>query len=201
MADQEHKPSQRAIEDKRLIGEALDGDSKAYEELMQRYRKSVYYMSLKMVRTSEDAEDLTQETFTKAFRALEKFDPKYAFSTWLFRIATNNCIDFVRRKRLQTMSIHGVTNDEGEEQVMQIKDKGLIPDETYLKQQRKVYLNMAIEKLPERYKRLVDLRYFKEYSYEEVAQELDLPLGTVKAQLHRARELLNNELGTMQENL
>lgn len=201
MADQDHKPSQRAIEDKRLIGEALDGDSKAYEDLMSRYRKSVYYLSLKIVRTSEDAEDLTQETFTKAFRALEKFDPRYAFSTWLFRIATNNCIDFIRRKRLQTMSIHGVTNDDGEEQVMQIKDKGLIPDETYLKQQRKAYLNLAIEKLPERYKRLVDLRYFKEYSYEEVAQELDLPLGTVKAQLHRARELLNNELSTMQEKL
>jgi RNA polymerase sigma-70 factor (ECF subfamily) len=196
------KVSQSAEEDKFLIQIALNGDAKAYERLMKKYQKSVYYLSLKMIRNAQDAEDLTQESFAKAFNSIESFDQKFAFSTWLFRIATNNCIDFIRRKKLQTMSIHNqLGNEDGTNIVLQIRDKDLIPDETFLKQQRREYLMLAIERLPERYQRLIDLRYFKEYSYEEVAEKLDLPLGTVKAQLHRARELLNNELANIQETL
>jgi RNA polymerase sigma-70 factor (ECF subfamily) len=169
---------------------------------MRRYRKTVYYLILKMIRNQEDAEDLTQEAFAKAFASLNSFDPKFAFSTWVCRIASNTSIDFIRRKKLQTMSIHqNNKNDEGESVVFQIKDEGLNPDEHYHKEQRRKYLQMAVENLPERYQRLVRLRYFEEYSYEEVAEELEIPLGTVKAQLHRARELLNEQLSQMQSNL
>jgi RNA polymerase sigma-70 factor (ECF subfamily) len=189
-------------QDRRLIAEAKEGNEKAYEQLMKRYHKSVYYLALKMVRNTEDAEDLTQESFAKAFASIGSFDPKYAFSTWLFRIATNSCIDHIRRKRLQTLSIdQGVGNEEGTGQMLQIEDQDHTPYEQFLRNQRREYLNLALARLPERYQRLIELRYYRELSYEEVADELALPLGTVKAQLHRARELLMQELGTMEHNL
>lgn len=194
--------SPKAEADRKLIQAAKDGDEKAYERLMKKYQKSVYYLALKMVRNDEDAEDLTQESFAKAFASLNSFDPKFAFSTWLFRIATNSCIDYIRRKKLMTMSLDtGTKTEDGGNMVMQIEDHGRTPYEQYLRSQRHEYLNIALGRLPERYKKLVELRYYKEYSYEEVAEELNLPLGTVKAQLHRARELLNQELSAMEQNL
>ncbi|MFM2376535.1 MAG: hypothetical protein RLZZ165_1632 [Bacteroidota bacterium] len=187
--------SKNTRDDLDLVKRAAEKDPKAYEKLLKKYRKSVYYMLLKMVNNSDDAEDLTQEAFAKAFNSLHKFDSKYAFSTWLFRIATNNCIDFIRKKRIQTISIDTpYENDEGESFSFDIKDPDDNPDEKMLRKQRKEYLGIAVQKLPDKYKRLVDLRYFQELSYEEVAQELELPLGTVKAQLFRARELLAQEL-------
>ncbi|HHG85726.1 MAG TPA: sigma-70 family RNA polymerase sigma factor, partial [Bacteroidetes bacterium] len=150
----------------------------------------------------DDAEDLTQEAFAKAFNSLQKFDSKYAFSTWLFRIATNNCIDFIRKKRIQTVSIDTpYENDDGDSMRFDIRDPNLNPNEVMLKKQRKEYLKKAVAKLPAKYKILVDLRYFQELSYDEVAKELELPLGTVKAQLFRARELLSQELKHMQSKL
>lgn len=191
--------SKNTLDDLELVKRAKKNDPKAFERLLQKYRKSVYYMLLKMVNNTDDAEDLTQEAFAKAFNSLQKFDSKYAFSTWLFRIATNNCIDFIRKKRIQTVSIDtSYENDEGDSMSFDIRDTSLNPNEVMLKQQRKEYLKKAVERLPAKYKRLVDLRYFQELSYEEVATELELPLGTVKAQLFRARELLSQELKHMQ---
>lgn len=181
---------------------AKKGNERAFETLLKKYRKSVYYMLLKMVNNPDDAEDLTQEAFAKAFSSLEKFDPRYAFSTWLFRIATNNCIDFIRKKRIQTISIDTpYENDEGDSMSFDIRDPDLTPSEVMLRKQRQEYLKKAIERLPLKYQKLVELRYFKELSYEEVAKELELPLGTVKAQLFRARELLNQELSHMKEQM
>lgn len=189
------KVSKNTQEDRELVAAAKRGENKAFETLLRKYRKSVYYMLLKMVKNADDAEDLTQEAFAKAFNSIEKFDSKYAFSTWLFRIATNNCIDFIRKKRVQTVSIDApVEGDDGSNMKFDVKDENLDPNQTMLKKQRSQYLNMAIDRLPEKYRVLVELRYFKEFSYEEVAKELEIPLGTVKAQLFRARELLNQEL-------
>jgi len=194
--------SKNTKDDLKLVQRAKENDSKAYETLLKKYRKSVYYMLLKMVNNSDDAEDLTQEAFAKAFNSLQKFDSKYAFSTWLFRIATNNCIDFIRKKRIQTVSIDTTyANDDGDSMTFDIRDTALSPDEIMLKKQRKEYLKKAVDRLPAKYKRLVELRYFQEFSYDEVATELELPLGTVKAQLFRARELLSQELKYMQKKL
>lgn len=201
---EEIKPqvSKNTKEDRKLVAAAKKGDNKAFQTLLKKYRKSVYYMLLKMVKNADDAEDLTQEAFAKAFNSIEKFDSKYAFSTWLFRIATNNCIDFIRKKRVQTVSIDTpVEGDDGSNMRFDVRDEELDPNEAMLKQQRRRYLNMAIERLPEKYKVLVELRYFRELSYEEVAQELQIPLGTVKAQLFRARELLNQELKNMKSQM
>lgn len=194
--------SKNTRDDLELVKRAREKDPKAFEKLLKKYRKSVYYMLLKMVNNADDAEDLTQEAFAKAFNSLAKFDSKYAFSTWLFRIATNNCIDFIRKKRVKTVSIDTpYENNEGDTFSIDIKDPDENPDEVMLRQQRKEYLAIAVDKLPPKYKQLVDLRYFQELSYEEVALELDLPLGTVKAQLFRARELLSNELKYMQDRM
>ena len=189
------KTSKNTQEDRELVASAKRGESHAFETLLKKYRKSVYYMLLKMVRNADDAEDLTQEAFAKAYNSIEKFDSKFAFSTWLFRIATNNTIDFIRKKRVQTVSIDApVEGEDGSSMRFDVRDDDLDPNAAMLKKQRSRYLHMAIEKLPEKYRVLVKLRYFEELSYEEIATELQIPLGTVKAQLFRARELLNQEL-------
>ena len=148
-------------------------------------------MILKMVRNVDDAEDLTIEAFAKAFKNLHRFKKDFTFSTWLFRIATNNSIDFIRKKRLETFSLNtSFKDDSGEAVNIDVEDKNLDPQEEAIKSQKIELIQMFVTKLPAKYQRLVRLRYFQELSYEEIAQELNAPLGTVKAQLHRARELM-----------
>ncbi len=186
--------SEKALKDFELIDKAtLDNDEQAFADLMKRYKKPVYHMVLKMVRNVDDAEDLTIEAFAKAFKSLGKFKKDYTFSTWLFRIATNNAIDFIRKKRLDTMSLDtSFTNDNGEAVQIDVEDNELNPMEETIKGQKIKLIRYFVDKLPPKYQRLVKLRYFDELSYEEIAKELEAPLGTVKAQLHRARELMYN---------
>mgnify|MGYP001110014709 CR=1 FL=1 len=185
------KFSDKALEDFALIDKALEGDEKSYARLMDKYRKSVYHTMLKMVRNVDDAEDLTIEAFAKAFRNLGKFKKDYTFSTWLFRVATNNCIDFIRKKKLETMSINAeISKPDGDTLSIDIKDKNLNPQEEAIKAQKIQLVRKFVNLLPLKYQKLVKLRYFDELSYDEIAKEIDAPLGTVKAQLHRARELL-----------
>ncbi|MEO1053575.1 MAG: sigma-70 family RNA polymerase sigma factor [Bacteroidota bacterium] len=184
--------SDKALEDFRLIDQATkENDEQAFALLMQRYKKPVYHMILKMVRNVDDAEDLTIEAFAKAFKNLHRFKKDYTFSTWLFRIATNNCIDFIRKKKLETLSLDtSFKDDSGESVAIDVEDKNLNPQEEAIKSQKIELIQMFVTKLPAKYQKLVRLRYFKELSYDEIAKELEAPLGTVKAQLHRARELL-----------
>src|SRR4249920_1902181 len=183
--------SEKAMEDFRLIDKAVGGDEKSYAKLLQRYRRPVYHVILKMVRNVDDAEDLTMESFAKAFRSLHRFKKDFTFSTWLFRIATNNTIDFIRKKKLNTLSIENTyTDDNGESVSIDIEDANLNPQEEAIKAQKEELIQIFVDKLPAKYQKLVRLRYFHELSYEEIAKELEAPLGTVKAQLHRARELM-----------
>ncbi|HAS41010.1 RNA polymerase subunit sigma-24 [marine bacterium AO1-C] len=184
--------SEKALRDFKLIDLAKEtGDQKAYAELMDRYRKPLYHTMLKMVKNTDDAEDLTIEAFAKAFKGLSKFKKEYTFSTWLFRIATNNCIDFIRKKKLETLSISSsFKDDNGEEVGLDIKDGNRDPQEEAIRSQKIEVMQMIVSKLPPKYQRLVRLRYFQEFSYDEIAKEIEIPLGTVKAQLHRAKELL-----------
>jgi RNA polymerase sigma factor (sigma-70 family) len=194
--------SEKAQIDFKLVGQAMQGDQKAFAELMQRYKDSIYFMLLKMVNNRDDADDLTIEAFGKAFKNLHQYTPDYAFSTWLFKIATNNCIDFIRRKRKMTFSIHqGIESENGSEMQFEIKSPSLDPEERMIKRQKAVLMREVVEKLKPRYRRLVELRYFQERSYDEIASELQLPLGTVKAQLFRAREFLYQILKTDQEKI
>lgn len=184
--------SDKALKDFKLIDHAVnEGDEQAFAELMERYKRPVYHMILKMIRNTDDAEDLTIEAFAKAFKNLHKFKKDYTFSTWLFRIATNNTIDFIRKKKLNTFSLNtSFTDDGGESVTIDVEDKNLNPQEETIKGQKIELVRMFVSKLPPKYQRLVRLRYFDELSYDEIAKTLDAPLGTVKAQLHRARELM-----------
>ena len=192
--------SEKAQQDFKLVLKAREGDQKAFADLMGRYKESIYYMILKMVNNSDDADDLTIEAFGKAFKNIAQYSPQYAFSTWLFKIATKNSIDFLRKKRGITVSIDR-TDEDGNEYQPSVPDKGLTPEEHYIKNQKIEIMRSIVKSLKPRYRSLIELRYFKELSYEEISQELELPLGTVKAQLFRARELLLNILQNKAEKI
>ncbi|MCA6075408.1 RNA polymerase sigma factor [Fulvivirga sedimenti] len=195
--------SDKALEDFDLIDDAVNnGDEQAFAKLMERYKRPVYHMILKMVRNVDDAEDLTIEAFAKAFKNLHRFKKDYTFSTWLFRIATNNAIDFIRKKKLETMSLDtSFQDDNGDAVTIDVEDHNLNPQERAIKTQKIELIQLFVTKLPPKYQRLVRLRYFEELSYEEIADELDAPLGTVKAQLHRARELLYDLVKNKKEHM
>jgi RNA polymerase sigma-70 factor (ECF subfamily) len=195
--------TEKALNDYRLVLRAVNtGDQKAYAELMNNYRDSLYYMLLKMTNDRLDAEDLTIEAFGKAFRSLHQYTPEFAFSTWLFKIASNNCIDFMRKKKKISFSVNqGFSEDEGNDLANRIASDSPDPEEKIIKKQKGKILHDVVDKLKPHYRKLVELRYFKEYSYEEIAEEMNLPLGTVKAQLFRAREFLYNFLKDSKEKI
>jgi RNA polymerase sigma-70 factor (ECF subfamily) len=186
--------SEKAQKDYELVQRATKGkDQQAFSDLMEKYKDPIYYMLLKMVNNNDDAEDLTLEAFGKAFNKLNQYTPNFAFSTWLFKIATNNCIDFLRKKKKNVMSIDNrVSNNDGDEFMFEIKSDGMTPEEITVNEQKIQLIRKYVKKLKPRYQILVEMRYFKEMSYEEISIELNLPLGTVKAQLFRAREFLYN---------
>lgn len=187
--------SQRAKVDMDLIRRALEKDQTALNSLHKRYKDSVYFLVLKMVHNRDDAEDVTAESFSKAFTNLHKYSSDFAFSTWLYRIASNNCIDFLRKKRLNAVSLDaGGENEDGERLGMDIKDSTPDPEHDFMKEQRAKMIREVIGTIKENYRELIELRYFQEKSYEEIEQATGLPLGTVKAQLFRAKEALYNEL-------
>jgi RNA polymerase sigma factor (sigma-70 family) len=185
--------STKAVYDYNLVQEAVNkGNQKAYAELMHRYKDSVFFMLLKMVNNKDDAEDLTIEAFGKAFKRLSQYTPTYAFSTWLFKIASNNAIDHLRKKKLQNnFSIDNqLKGEEGDNFQYELKADVLDPEEAVIKKQKVKLLREVVEKLKPRYRELIQYRYFDEMSYEEISGKMDLPIGTVKAQLFRAREFL-----------
>lgn len=180
--------------DSELIKKAKSGDSKAYEGLLKKYKNSVHNLVYRMVRDVQEAEDLTQEAFIKAFNSLASFNEEYAFSTWLYKIATNNCIDFFRKRKLQTYSLDKPVKYKDSEIQHEIPDPDLNPEKTILAHERSDIIQHAIETLPQKYYTAIILRHNEEKSYEEIAEILHLPLGTVKARIFRAREMLNKAL-------
>jgi RNA polymerase sigma-70 factor (ECF subfamily) len=190
---QENKNVSR-LEDYELIGNAIKGDQAAYDRLMKKYYKLVNNLIYRMIYNKEDVEDLTQEAFIKAFNSLEKFDHQFAFSTWLYKIASNNCIDYLRKKKLHTISIDKEIDSEDEDLRFEIPDNDYKPDRNILDTERKKILEDAIASLPEKYKTVILLRHQDEMEYDEIAKKLNIPLGTVKAHIFRGRELLNKYL-------
>ena len=187
-----YKLTGKGCRDYALIKEALANNNQAaFSEIMDLYWDTIYFLLLKMTGHREDAEDLTIEAFGKAFASLSQYTPEYAFSTWLFRIASNHCIDFIRKKK------KNVLKNEGNEVVDNVDstettpgEEGWGPEEPMIRNQKVMVVRQMLKKLKPRYQNLIQLRYFEELSYEEISNKLDLPLGTVKAQLFRARELL-----------
>lgn len=196
--------SAKAAHDYKLVVLAVNNnDQKAFAELMSRYWDPVFFMLQKMVLSKDDAEDLTIEAFGKAFRNIHQYTPSYAFSTWLFKIASNNAIDFIRKKKLQNLTSldRPYENQEGEEISQTVKSDVLNPEESVIKKQKFDHIKVVIEKLKPRYRELIQLRYYEELSYEEIGDRLSLPVGTVKAQLFRARDLLASLLKDSEKNI
>jgi len=175
-----------------LINRALaSGDPKAYNELMQLYRDPIYFMLYEKVGDQELAKDLTIEALGKAFKKLHMYTPDYTFSTWLYTVARNNCIDYLRKHKLPTISIDKMMLDkDGKRNAFDLKSNDPNPESVMIKKQRIAILRQIVDQLKPKYRDLVKLRYFKELSYEEIAEILEIPLGTVKAQLYRSREQL-----------
>ena len=187
--------SEKALGDYKIVCRAIAGEEKAYAELFKKYKDSVYFMILKMVNNRTDAEDLMFEAFEKAFSSLSYYSPQFAFSTWLFKIASNNTIDFIRKRKAQLVSLDvDDLNPEDRGYINSIPADVRTPEEEAVRQQQAIFMREKVALLKGRYRRLIELRYFDEYSYEEIADVLAIPLGTVKAQLFRARELLLNIL-------
>ena len=191
----------KAQRDYQLVCRAREeGDQRAYADLMRMYREPIYLMLLKMTNNPTDADDLTIEAFGKAFSSLHLYTPTHAFSTWLFSIATNNCVDFIRKKRLQTVYLDDIrTTADGEIYEYPIAAESNNPEESIIHEQRVQVLREVVQQLKPRYRKLVEMRYFDEMSYEEIAEELKMPLGTVKVQLFRARDLLHNILSAKKD--
>jgi RNA polymerase sigma factor (sigma-70 family) len=185
--------SEKAKKDLLLVEQARKGNEKAFASLHNRYRDSIYFMLLKMVSNPSDAEDLTIEAFGKAFRNIESYTPNFAFSTWLFKVATNNCIDFIRKKQASP-SIIDQGPDDLDDYTINIQSDMPDPEEVLINHQKIKQLRDVVDQLKPRYRNLIELRYYKEYSYEEISKELKLPIGTIKAQLFRAKTLLYNIL-------
>ncbi|MBI5916616.1 MAG: sigma-70 family RNA polymerase sigma factor [Bacteroidetes bacterium] len=183
--------SPKASEDYHLVKAAIAGNQQAYSTLLERYRSSVYSHLFKMVRNHDDAEDLTLEAFGKAFHKLSTYAPHFAFSTWLFKIAVNNCIDHIRKKRLHFLSIDQPIEANGDKDFSgTLRNYTRNPEEEIIRQQRLQMVRRMLGQLNNKYRLMIELRYYEELSYEEIATELEIPLGTVKAQLFRAKEML-----------
>ncbi len=181
-------------EDSVLIKRALEGDQNAFGRLKAKYHDAIYNLIYRMIREKDEVEDLTQEAFIKAFMSLSTFNDEYAFSTWLYKIATNNCIDHIRRKKLQTFSIDKPVESKENDFTFELPDSTYAPDRDMISTQRKRLLEEAINSLPPKYRQVIILRHQEEKEYQEIAELLKLPLGTVKAHIFRAREMLNKYL-------
>jgi len=181
--------SSSSLQDDHWVVLAVKGDEKAYSELTQKYQKPLYFHVRKMIRNSDFAEDLVQDIFLKAFKSLKNYKNDYAFSTWLYRIATNHTIDYLRKKKLETLSIHADDSDDTHATI-QLADEDSFTDEPMIRRERKNKVHEAIGQLPEKYREVILKRHIEEKSYQEIAEEMDVPLGTVKAHIFRARELL-----------
>ena len=186
--------SDSSLEDDALVKKAKGGDEVAYKKLVDKYRRALYFHILKMIKDKEQVNDLVQETFVKAFDNLSTYSTNYAFSTWLYRIATNHTIDYLRKKKLQTLSIDEPVQTRDGEMRMQLPDESAGTDRHIIRTQRQKIVQEAISDLPEKYRKVIQLRHMEEKSYQEIADVLDLPLGTVKAHIFRARELLYKAL-------
>ena len=189
---QMNKLTDKGKRDLKLIQRALKtGDPNAYNQLMKLYRDPIYFMLYEKVGDQEIAKDLTIEALGKAFKKLHMYTPNFTFSTWLYTVAKNNCIDYLRKNKLTTVSIDKIIEDSKERKNnFNIASSDPDPEKIMIKKQRVAILRQIVNQLKEKQRELVKLRYFKEMSYEEIAETLDIPLGTVKAQLHRSREKL-----------
>ena len=200
MADQTALAS---LSDQEVVLQAREGLEAAYRELIRRYERPIFSLIYRMVRDRALAEDLSQETFIKALNAIDSYRPEYKFSSWIFKIANNAAIDQIRRRELDTLSLdgspHATTPDEIEATALQVSARGLSPLEALESSELGGQIEQAIGRLRPEYRSCILLRHVEGLAYEEIAELMDLPLGTVKTYIHRARNELRDLLAHTRE--
>jgi RNA polymerase sigma-70 factor, ECF subfamily len=187
--------NQEGLDDRELVAAILDGEQHLFETLVQRYEKRIINYVYRMIRRYEDAHDLAQEIFIKVYMALDRYDPTFQFSTWIFRIAQNTAIDQIRKKNLPEESLTREDRGGGEDREMEIAADVVSPYRAAFNVEMAAAIESAVGELPEDYRELIELRHFAELSYDEIAEITRLPLGTVKNKLFRARNMLKEQLG------
>ena len=200
MADQTALAS---LSDQEVVLQAREGLEAAYRELIRRYERPIFSLIYRMVRDRALAEDLSQETFIKALNAIDSYRPEYKFSSWIFKIANNAAIDQIRRRELDTLSLdgspHATTPDEIEATALQVSSRGLSPLEALESSELGGQIERAIGRLRPEYRSCILLRHVEGLAYEEIAELMNLPLGTVKTYIHRARNELRDLLAHTRE--
>lgn len=181
-------------EESQMIAQALAGSQKAYAWLMHRHRLPIFHIINRMVRDDEVAHDLVQETFMKAFSSLSSYRSEYRFSTWLYKIAANSSIDFLRKRRIQALSLDRPTETKDGQVEFEVADYSYHPERDLERKEQSFSIEEAIESLPKKYREVIIYRHKDDKSYEEIADLLRIPVGTVKARIFRARELLKKKL-------
>jgi RNA polymerase sigma factor (sigma-70 family) len=190
----EQKNSHLPDDDNELIARALQGDQKAYRQLTERHGPTTHHIIFKIVRDKETANDLVQETFMKAFASLASYRSEFRFSTWLYKIAANCSIDHLRKKRVNALSLDRQMETEDGEMEMEVADYSYHPGIDLERKKQRFSIEEAIKSLPDNYREVILLRHRDDKSYEEIAEQLSIPVGTVKARIFRARELLKKKL-------
>ena len=193
----EKKAERQIVDDRALVARILGGERDGFSDLVKRYEKRVVNYVYRITHRYEEAHDLTQEIFVKVYLALDRYDPKYQFSTWLFRIAQNSAIDILRKKSLVEVPLARPADDEqGGSREREFADGGISPYRALKNKELSAAIEKAVAELPQDYRELIQLRHFAELSYEEIADMKKLPLGTVKNKLFRARNLLKGVLNS-----
>lgn len=181
------------LTDKELVKRTIENDDSAFTEIIERYKRKVFSIGYKHSYNKETASDLSQEIFAKVYLNLKKYKPSYRFSTWIIRIATNHCIDYLRKKKLKTISYEHTFKDlDNQYSNLPIPDESYNPEVLWEDAELKDVMLQAVEQLPEKYREIIVLRHYEELSYKEIAEVLDLPIGTVMTYLHRARKMLKD---------
>ncbi len=177
-----------APDDRELVRRSLEGDVRAFEALLRRYERGIYNLALRMVRDAETARDLTQEVFLRVHGSLGRYDPVYPFASWIYRVASNLCIDTIRKRRVSTVSLDAPSHSEGDEFTREFSDEAPDPSAALESAERAKLLAEILDRLPEAHRLVLVLRHQRDLSSEEIAVTLNAPLGTIKARIHRARE-------------
>jgi len=187
------------MDDRALVVRIVAGERELFTDLVARYEKRILNYVYRIIHRYEDAHDLTQEIFIKVFMALDRYDPKYQFSTWIFRIAQNSAIDTRRKRTVPEVSLtkSGPDDEDGKER--EVPDDGISPYRDLKNKELSAAIDDAVGHLPDDYRELIQLRHFGELSYEEIADLKAMPLGTVKNKLFRARNMLKDTLSDFLE--
>lgn len=193
------KISTKDIDEKEIIKLILNGEKDYFKLIQKKYYSLIYNLIRKIIKDEDDIDDLVQETFIKVYNALPNYQFNFNFSSWIYKIASNNCIDFIRRKKLNFVYIDKNDENEDDEYKFDIKDPNFTPEEQLQVKERSQILKEAIKKLPKNYQQVLYLRHEEELDYKEISERLNIPLGTVKIHLFRARKQLldilkNNDL-------